>query len=110
MEAAFMNCTQFSNGNASSANPYRALAILQYSKNKLVSKLRILSKLAVLPTGKTFSADPKCPISRHEQAEDGAWREMLISWRLPRDGPDAIKANQSEFAPYPQITFTTFGT
>src|SRR5260370_30101373 len=99
MEAAFMNCTQFSNGNATSANPYRALAILQYSKNKLVSKLRILSKLAVLPTGKTFSADPKCPISRHEQAEDGACSEMLISWRLPRNGTADINAKQAELAP-----------
>src|SRR5260370_34047456 len=93
-------------GKRQPAGPYRAFMILKdCCTNQLSSQRRVLSQLAVLPTCKSFGGtNPKSPVSRGEQAENTAGREMLTRWRLPGDGPDTIEAQQPEFRTQPEIT------
>jgi hypothetical protein len=64
-----------------------------------------LSQLAVLPAGKPWlGTNPKTTIARGQQASNIAAGEMLTGWRLPRDEPNAIKANYPEFRAEPEIT------
>jgi len=70
--------------------------ILKERKETLSGKLRVLSQLAVLPTPKAFiGANPKSPIPRGEQPVNLAAGELLTRWRLPRDSPPAIEAQQA---------------
>ena len=104
MDAPAMNFTQFSIRNTHAAHPRGPLTILKQSKNVLVSKLRVLSEFPAVPTRKTFSTDPQCSIVRDKQSSDRAWWEMLIRWRLPRDGSYSVEANQSKLRPQPKVT------
>jgi len=73
--------------------------------NHLSRNFRVVSQLAVLPTGKPFSgADPKPPIARGEQLSNIAAGEMLTRRRLPWDAPNAIEADQAEFRAQPKMT------
>jgi hypothetical protein len=73
--------------------------VLEERYNGLPSKLRVLRQPAVFPTGHPFmGANPKSPVVRGQQAE-----EMLTRWRLPRDGPNAVEAKQTEFRSEPEV-------
>jgi len=88
-----------------SAYPHGSFTILEERINSLSRNLRVLSQLAILPTGQPFvSANPKSSIARDEEFANKAAGKMLIPWRLPRDAPNAIEAKQAEFRAQPEIT------
>src|SRR5262249_33356202 len=51
-DAAIVNRAELTNGSPKPSSPYGAFMIFQQRDNYLSSKLRVLSQLAVLPTGK----------------------------------------------------------
>src|SRR5262249_7780278 len=97
-------------GKPHSRDPYRASPILKELENILSGQLWILSKFPVLPTGKSFrGANPKRPVAGGQQTPYKVIRQILIRWRLPGDGPDAIEANQAEFRTQPEIAVGRLG-
>jgi hypothetical protein len=91
MCAGTLNRTEPTSRRDKAAGPDRSFSILKERTN-LSSQLRVVRQLAVLPTCKPFSgANPKAPIARGEQTSDGSAGEMLTSWRLPWDTPNAIE-------------------
>jgi len=79
--------------------------ILQERNNFVSSEFRILTQLAVLPTGKPFAGgNPKSPVPRREQASNISAGELLTRRRLPWDGSNAIEGKQTKFRAQPEVS------
>ena len=91
--------------NPHTRRPIPCLHDPQGAHDILSGKLRVLSQLAVLPTGQPFvSANPKTSIARGEHASNIGAGEMLARGRLPGDAPNTVEAKQAEFRAEPEIT------
>ena len=100
-----LNRAESPGGNCLHACPYGSFTIFNERVNSLSRNLRVLSQLAVLPTGQPFMrANPKSSIARDEKASNKAAGQMLIPSRLPRNGSNAIEAKQAEIRAQPEIT------
>src|SRR5262249_10938425 len=85
-------------GRADAAGPQGAFTILEKPEDTLIGKLRIFSEPASVPTRQAVQrADPQRPVTSGEQSDDVAGRKMLVGRRLPRNGLDAVEAEQAEF-------------
>ena len=95
---AIVNGAEPPRGDRATGGPDRSFTILKERINILSGKVRVVSQLAILPTGESDTcANPKTPIAGGEQASDIVTGELLTGWRLPWDAPNAIEANQAEF-------------
>src|SRR6185369_15779586 len=105
LHGAIPNRTQLSSRHCHSTGPYRAFMILEKFEEITIREFRVLRKLAVVPTCKTFCcANPKSAITSDEQAEDPVGRKLLICRRTPENTSDTIESKQSEFRTEPEIT------
>src|SRR4029450_11184606 len=90
--------------------PDRALTVLEKGRHLLARELRILREVARLPAREAgVGANPQRSVARREQRVNRTRGERLVSGRLPRDGPDAVKADETEFGAEPEITVRRLG-
>jgi hypothetical protein len=98
-------------GKGPSGNhPQRVFTILEQPLNNKTIEFRIVSQLAVLPTGKPpGGANAKTSVAGDAQAYDIAAGKLLPHGRLPGNGPYPIEPEQAKFGTQSEIPVGCLG-